>query len=136
MTLTVIYTVATSGLLCAILVLYTYLGFGVSHHPRLFESPSPPTDVTSRPYECDALSGELSVCYKDPESICYRKYRPPRTHHCRTCGACRNEWDHHCPWASKIFSSTALRAQAYFRSETASHSANSRRSCCSLSSLR
>lgn len=35
---------------------------------------------------------EWTICAK------CEAYRPPRAHHCRTCGRCIRKMDHHCPW--------------------------------------
>lgn len=35
---------------------------------------------------------EWTICIK------CEAYRPPRAHHCRTCGRCIRKMDHHCPW--------------------------------------
>ena len=61
-------------------------------------SPSFPTALVSQilsqkvPYECSDPSGSVPRCFKDK---CAGRYKPPRTHHCRSCGVCKMGWDHH-----------------------------------------
>lgn len=37
---------------------------------------------------------------KPPRRFCKKCncFKPPRAHHCRTCGRCVVKMDHHCPW--------------------------------------
>ncbi|KAJ7743092.1 DHHC palmitoyltransferase-domain-containing protein [Mycena metata] len=53
----------------------------------------PDKDDLTEPYECINLEGDLATCSK-----CDGAWKPPRSHHCSTCGVCRMEFDHHCPW--------------------------------------
>src|SRR5258708_2146922 len=46
----------------------------------------------SIPYECPDPSGSVPRCFKDG---CAGQYKPPRTHHCRSCGVCKIGFDHH-----------------------------------------
>ncbi|KAJ6485858.1 DHHC palmitoyltransferase-domain-containing protein [Mycena sanguinolenta] len=55
--------------------------------------PVPDEDDLREPYECIDSDGHMATCAK-----CNGVWKPPRTHHCSTCGVCRMEFDHHCPW--------------------------------------
>lgn len=57
----------------------------------------PDTSTLSEPYESINLKGELAVCHN---LGCNGAWKPPKAHHCSTCGVCRLEFDHHCPWVS------------------------------------
>ncbi|CAG9316367.1 unnamed protein product [Blepharisma stoltei] len=39
------------------------------------------------------------------------QWKPPRTHHCRTCKICYHKMDHHCPWVNNCI---AVNNQKYF----------------------
>jgi len=63
------------------------------------ESDHPENGSSSDKQECNKHStttidqvGGRPVC-----RVC-KKYKPPRTHHCRQCKICILKMDHHCPW--------------------------------------
>lgn len=41
----------------------------------------------------DPFAREINKC-----ATCNDKWKPPRSHHCSTCGGCIIGMDHHCPW--------------------------------------
>ncbi|KAH7885865.1 zf-DHHC-domain-containing protein [Phlebopus sp. FC_14] len=75
-----------------LLALYVYLCMDV-RSPKWLVRPA--RDTLTEPYECADLLGSLTLCYKDH---CFQSWKPPRAHHCTTCGVCRLNYDHHCPW--------------------------------------
>ncbi|KAJ7850063.1 hypothetical protein B0H14DRAFT_2445391 [Mycena olivaceomarginata] len=81
-------------------LVYASLIIGRSSHntPRYL---MPDKDDLTEPYECVDSDGHLATCAK-----CNDAWKPPRTHHCSTCGVCRMEFDHHCPWV--VFFSFSL----------------------------
>ncbi|KAF7317907.1 Palmitoyltransferase [Mycena kentingensis (nom. inval.)] len=88
----VFYLVGSTSLLGLLSSLYIALSLGRKTHgvPRY---PLPDKDELSEPYECIDAAGTLATCAK-----CDGAWKPPRTHHCSTCGVCRMAFDHHCPW--------------------------------------
>lgn len=58
---------------------------------------TPPADwvpeaQSSGGFEVKSLTGQPRWCRH------CEKYKPPRTHHCKTCKRCVLRMDHHCPW--------------------------------------
>ncbi|KAK7031415.1 Palmitoyltransferase [Favolaschia claudopus] len=64
----------------------------------------PDIDDLTEPYECIDSEGHLASCAK-----CDGVWKPPRTHHCSTCGVCRMEFDHHCPWVGNCVTRNRMR---------------------------
>ncbi|KAF8196765.1 DHHC palmitoyltransferase-domain-containing protein [Mycena galopus ATCC 62051] len=92
-------TISGGLYLAAVLLLISVLGFiyaslisGRSTH-NIPQYPVPDKDDLTEPYECIDLDGRLATCGK-----CNGAWKPPRSHHCSTCGVCRMDLDHHCPW--------------------------------------
>ncbi|KAJ7626414.1 DHHC palmitoyltransferase-domain-containing protein [Mycena polygramma] len=87
-----LYLTAVSLLISLLGIVYGSLIVGRNTHnvPR---HPMPDKDDLTEPYECINLEGDLATCSK-----CGGLWKPPRTHHCSSCGVCRMEFDHHCPW--------------------------------------
>ncbi|KAH8832318.1 DHHC palmitoyltransferase-domain-containing protein [Flagelloscypha sp. PMI_526] len=108
-TQSLIYTVLVSLALSRILYFYTSLCFLVDHTPSLFNADSLSENTEYGPYISKSSTGLFEACMKEEHSSCFGKFKPPRTHHCRTCGECRNAWDHHCPWLGNCVTQHTLK---------------------------
>lgn len=67
----------------------------------------PDTSTLSEPYESINLKGELAVCHN---LGCNGAWKPPKAHHCSTCGVCRLEFDHHCPWLGNCITISRMKS--------------------------
>ncbi|KIM90581.1 hypothetical protein PILCRDRAFT_812340 [Piloderma croceum F 1598] len=100
--------VATLSVLFPFLgAIYAYLTLGRTTRD-IASCPMPAKESLTEPYECVDMEGQLATCHKD---MCDGAWKPPRAHHCSTCGVCRLEFDHHCPWIGNCV--TTLRIKAF-----------------------
>ncbi|KIK99364.1 hypothetical protein PAXRUDRAFT_822847 [Paxillus rubicundulus Ve08.2h10] len=88
----VAYLTTTIVSMASMLVLYLYL---CNTSSSFGSRPTLDHDTVTEPYECANLQGALTDCSRDQ---CQQSWKPPRAHHCSTCGVCRVNYDHHCPW--------------------------------------
>ena len=100
----VVYMTAMGILFPCLIVVYLQTCSGRSTHSVPNYIAPEPQSITE-PYECRSAAS-LIFCVKDN---CKMRWKPPRTHHCSTCGVCRVGFDHHCPWVGVLASKSRRR---------------------------
>ncbi|PPQ79066.1 hypothetical protein CVT26_003971, partial [Gymnopilus dilepis] len=100
------YIISVNVLISSVTGLYLYLCLGRRTH-SVARYPLPDKSSLTEPYQCVNETGDLVSCKKD---LCNNKWKPPRTHHCSTCGVCRLDFDHHCPWIGNCVTLPRLKA--------------------------
>ncbi|KAF8967677.1 DHHC palmitoyltransferase-domain-containing protein [Flammula alnicola] len=104
-----VYLICVNFLIPAVAGMYLYLCSGRQSH-NVARYPLPDKTQLTEPYQCINTNGDLAICNKGQ---CNGKWKPPRTHHCSTCGVCRLEFDHHCPWVGNCVTLSKLKAFIY-----------------------
>lgn len=116
--LAAVYVATVNTLISMVAVLYLSLCLNRRNHSVL-RFPLPDKSRLSEAYQCINMEGDLALCQKEE---CRGLWKPPRAHHCSTCGVCRLGFDHHCPWVCWLLRHfiSFWRAPESSRSETAS----------------